>query len=61
MSYNSTASVYNLLLGDDDVVRDATIEEMSQVVSSANPLGALGSYISRPTKAVQSMSEFSQS
>jgi hypothetical protein len=30
----------------DDVVRDATIEEMSQVVFSASPLGALGGYIS---------------
>jgi hypothetical protein len=35
---------------DDDVVRDATIEQMSQAVFSANPLGALGDYISRPTK-----------
>jgi hypothetical protein len=42
-------------LGDDDVVRDATIEEMSQAEFSASPLGALGSYISRPTKAVQSV------
>jgi hypothetical protein len=37
-------------LGDDDVVRDATIEEMSQAVFSASPLGALGGYIFRPTK-----------
>jgi hypothetical protein len=37
-------------LGDDDVVRDATIEQMSQAVFSASPLGALGDYISRPTK-----------
>jgi hypothetical protein len=37
-------------LGDDDVVRDATIEEMSQAVFSANPLGTLGGYIIRPTK-----------
>jgi hypothetical protein len=42
-------------LGDDDVLYDATIEEMSQVVFSASPLGALGGYISRPTKAVQSV------
>jgi hypothetical protein len=37
-------------LGDDDVVRDGTIEQMSQAVFSASPLGALGDYISRPTK-----------
>jgi hypothetical protein len=37
-------------LGDDDVVRDATIEQVSQAVFSASPLGALGDYISRPTK-----------
>jgi hypothetical protein len=29
---------------------------MSQAVFSASPLGALGGYISRPTKAVQSVS-----
>jgi hypothetical protein len=34
----------------DDVVRDATIEEMSQAVFSASPLGALGGYIIRPTQ-----------
>jgi hypothetical protein len=34
----------------DDVVRDATIEEMSQAVFSASPLGALGGYTIRPTK-----------
>jgi hypothetical protein len=38
------------LAGDD--VCDATIEEMSQTVFSASPLGALGGYISRPTKSV---------
>jgi hypothetical protein len=37
-------------LDDDDVVSDATIEQMSQAVFSASPLGALGGYISRPTK-----------
>jgi hypothetical protein len=31
-------SVYKLLLGDDNVVRDATIDEMSQAVFSASPL-----------------------
>jgi hypothetical protein len=35
-------------LDGDNVVRDATIEEMSQVVFSASPLG--GYYIIRPTK-----------
>jgi hypothetical protein len=34
-------------LDGDDVVRDVTIEEMSQEVSSASPLGG---YIIRPTK-----------
>jgi hypothetical protein len=42
-------------LGDDDVLRDATIEEVSQAVFSASPLGALGGYISRPIEAVQSV------
>jgi hypothetical protein len=37
-------------LGYDDVVRDATIEQTSQAVFSAGPLGALGDYISEPTK-----------
>jgi hypothetical protein len=37
-------------VGDDDVVRDATIEELSQAVFSASPLGALGGYIIRRTK-----------
>jgi hypothetical protein len=37
-------------LGVDDLVRDATIEEMSEAVFSASPLGALGGYIIRPTK-----------
>jgi hypothetical protein len=31
-------------------VRDATIERMSQAVFTASPLGALGDYISEPTK-----------
>jgi hypothetical protein len=44
-----------IFLGDDDVVRDATIEDMSQAVFSASPHGALGGYISRLTKAVQSV------
>jgi hypothetical protein len=34
---------------DDDVVRDATIEQMSQAVCSAGPLGALGDYITKPS------------
>jgi hypothetical protein len=37
-------------LGSDDVVRDATIEEMLQALFSASPLGVLGGYIIRPTK-----------
>jgi hypothetical protein len=37
-------------LGYDDVVRDTTIEQTSQAVFSAGPLGALGDYISEPTK-----------
>jgi hypothetical protein len=37
-------------LGDDDVIRDVTIAEMSQAVFSASPLGALGGCIIRPTK-----------
>jgi hypothetical protein len=47
-------------LGDDDVVRDATIEEMSQAVFSTSQLGALGGYISRPTKSVQSVVDGTQ-
>jgi hypothetical protein len=43
-------SVYSLLMGGDDVVHDATIEQMSQAVFSGSPLGALGGYMSRPTK-----------
>jgi hypothetical protein len=39
-------------LDGDDVVCDAKIEEMSQAVISASPLGALGGYISQPTKSV---------
>jgi hypothetical protein len=34
---------------DDDVVRDATVEQMSQAVFSASPLGAFRDYISRQT------------
>jgi hypothetical protein len=37
-------------LGNNDVVRDATVEQMSQAVFSVSPLGSLGDYISRPTK-----------
>jgi hypothetical protein len=37
-------------LGGDDVVREATIEEMSQAVFSASLLGELRGYIIRPTK-----------
>jgi hypothetical protein len=44
-------------LGDDDVVRDATIEEMLQEVFSASPLGG---YISRLNKAVQSVRDGTQ-
>jgi hypothetical protein len=36
-----------------DVIRDTTIEEMSQAVFSASPRGAFGGYISRPTKGVR--------
>jgi hypothetical protein len=42
-------------MAGDDVVREATIEEMSQAVFSASPLEALGGYISRPAEAVQSV------
>jgi hypothetical protein len=41
----------NELPGDDDVVRDVTIQEVILV----SLLGALGGCISRPTKAVQSV------
>jgi hypothetical protein len=37
-------------LDGDDVLRDATIEETSQAVFPASPLGALGGYNIRPTK-----------
>jgi hypothetical protein len=37
-------------LDEYDVVRDATIKQMSQAVFTASPLGALGDYISEPTK-----------
>jgi hypothetical protein len=40
-------------LGDDNMVRDVTIEEMSQAVFSASPLGVLGGYINRLAEAVQ--------
>jgi hypothetical protein len=36
-------------LDGDDVVCDATKEEMSQAVFSAGPLGALARYIILPT------------
>jgi hypothetical protein len=35
---------------DDDVVCDATIEQMLQAVFLAGPLGVLGDYIREPTK-----------
>jgi hypothetical protein len=47
----STASVDNSWPDEEDVVREATTEEMSQAVFSASPLGALGNYISRLTNA----------
>jgi hypothetical protein len=40
-------------LAGADVVRDATIEETSQAVFSASPLGALESYIIWQNKSVQ--------
>jgi hypothetical protein len=51
----SAASVDSLLPGDEDVLRDATIREVLQVVFSAGQLGALVGYIRRPfnTEAVQ--------
>jgi hypothetical protein len=52
-SNNSTASVYNSLPGDD-VVRDATLQEVSQVAFSVSPLGAPGG-ISRPTKSTSAV------
>jgi hypothetical protein len=42
------ASVDSLLPGDSDVLRDATIREVSQAVFSAGQLGGLGGYIRRP-------------
>jgi hypothetical protein len=42
-------------LDEYDVVRDATIEQMSQAVFSAGPLGALGDYISEPIKSVSQL------
>jgi hypothetical protein len=42
-------------LDGDDVVRDATIKQMSRAVFSASPLRALGGYIIHPTKSVQSL------
>jgi hypothetical protein len=38
----SAASVDSLLPGDDDILRDATIQEVSQAVFSASQLGVLG-------------------
>jgi hypothetical protein len=46
----SAASVDSPLPGDD-VLRDATTQEVSQAVFSESPLGALVGYISRPFNA----------
>jgi hypothetical protein len=42
----SVASVDGLLPSDKDVLRDATIQEVSQAMFSASQLGALVGYIS---------------
>jgi hypothetical protein len=47
----SAASVDRRLPGNDDILRDATIREVSQVVFSASPLKALVGYISQPFNA----------
>jgi hypothetical protein len=47
----TTASVDSPLPGDDDVLRDATVREVSQAVFSASQLGALIGYISRSFNA----------
>jgi hypothetical protein len=44
----TTASVDSPLPGDDDVLRGATICEVSQAVFSVGQLGGLGGYIRRP-------------
>jgi hypothetical protein len=44
----SVASVDSLLLGDEDVLRDTTILEVSQAAFSASPLE---DYISQPFNA----------
>jgi hypothetical protein len=41
----TAASVDSLLPGDEDVLRDATIHEVSQAVFSASQLGVLIGYI----------------
>jgi hypothetical protein len=48
----SVANVDSPLPGDEDVLRDATIREVSQVVFSASQLGALIGYIRLPFSAV---------
>jgi hypothetical protein len=48
----SAASVDSLLPGDEDVLRDATIHEVSQAVFSASQLGALIGYKRRLFNAV---------
>jgi hypothetical protein len=47
-------------LDGDDVVCDATIEEKSQAMFSASPLGMLGGYIIRPTRLSQAVSQYQQ-
>jgi hypothetical protein len=46
-----TASVDSLLPGDDDVLRGATIREVSQAVFPASQLGVLVGYLRRPFNA----------
>jgi hypothetical protein len=45
------ASVDSLLPGDEDILQDATIREVSKAVFSASLLGALGGYVSQPFNA----------
>jgi hypothetical protein len=47
----SIARVDSPLPGDDDILRDATIQDVSQAVFSASPLRVLRGYISRPFNA----------
>jgi hypothetical protein len=47
----TTASVDSPLPGDDDVLRGATIREVSQAAFTASQLGALIGYICRPFNA----------